>query len=627
MIMFTIDHMDLKFKSFFSNLSKFVDDTYAEYESELKVIVKYLFGEQASCNDLLLRQLFQFLEVSRKVILEQPRHHIKSVIKMANTIIGKKLTAIDEDRIYFETLFTLVLYHENCEDIANMLYFDADSLLYDYPTFEQIVSVDNEEIIKLLFFRNWMKVVLLVIPPYHNKGRILNVVTRICEGDAIKYVTGGGQNDATERRVLIYEQEGNITKKARPKRKIKESIENESESESESESHMNDLQNQKNNVLEKICNRSKVRISQASASTAATDLKFSSSSGIGPASFLQSTMAIDSNKNKGSKSPGKMEGNVINPLLNCQDMFNATNLSLFDPKANNHAVITSINSIFNKLVANQPLNTTSNSNLNSPHIGISESSNLMPASLQPQTFNENDNLISESRYTSTTKKRRKRSKPPKRDLIFPSDMSKGSQFKDISVNSSLSNTLGYQWKSRLRQTSLETKSSSSSFHNSNHTYNTSSATTTSKGQKQEIGDKELEFSSFSLVHSQYNAAIEDDDCCTGDLNYEENHDAINHSYFADSDILNVQYDHNKSYNYRSHEDNNIINIMNTLDNQNNYQLPDITQSQYHTGRCDQHSGSDEDDNQIDDIFGTRWYRTSSSASKCTISDETYKRKA
>ena len=221
--MCNIDDMDLRFKTLLSSVHKFTNDNYYEYAFEFKAIVTYLFGELASRSDLLLHQLFQFLGASRKIILNKTKqYNIKAAVKMANIILERKLTAVDEDRIFFETFFSLVLYHENCDDVSNMLYFDKETLLEDYPCFNELVGVDNEEITKLIFFRNWMKVVLLVIPPHHNKGRLLNIVTRICEGDSIKYITGGGQNANTERRVKIYEQEGNILKKARPERRIKQ---------------------------------------------------------------------------------------------------------------------------------------------------------------------------------------------------------------------------------------------------------------------------------------------------------------------------------------------------------------------------------------------------------------------
>ena len=277
--MCNIEDMDRRFKTLLSSVHKFTNDNYFEYASELKAIVTYLFGESTSRSDLLLHQLFQFLGASRKIILNKTKqYNIKAAVKMANIILERKLTAVDEDRIFFETIFALVLYHENCDDVSNMLYFDKNTLLKDYPCFKELVGVDDEEIIKLLFFRNWMKVVLLVIPPHHNKGRLLNIVTRICEGDSIKYITGGGQNAATERRVIIYEQEGNIMKKARPERRIKQNQELETELDSESNPSIaspNDFQSTDDHEIvmeKKIRNRPKRRLSDSFSNVIASSL-------------------------------------------------------------------------------------------------------------------------------------------------------------------------------------------------------------------------------------------------------------------------------------------------------------------------------------------------------------------
>ena len=219
------EDMDRRFKPFLNKVIKFTNENYNEYASELTFIVEYLFGEVKSQSDLHLHLLFQFLGATRKIILDKSKkYNIKSAVKMANIVSGRKLSATESDRIYFETFFVLILYHETYKNIASMLYFDTETFLNDYPSFGQLVDVDSEELVKLLLFRNWMRVALLVITPHYNKGRLLNIVTRICEGDTVKYISGTVQNAATERRVLIYEKEGNIIKKARPLRRLKELV-------------------------------------------------------------------------------------------------------------------------------------------------------------------------------------------------------------------------------------------------------------------------------------------------------------------------------------------------------------------------------------------------------------------
>ena len=58
-----------------------------------------------------------------------------------------------------------------------------------------------------------------VLPPKSKKAHLLDLVTRIVEGNNVKYITGSGETQATRRRVAIYELEGNITPLPRPPRR------------------------------------------------------------------------------------------------------------------------------------------------------------------------------------------------------------------------------------------------------------------------------------------------------------------------------------------------------------------------------------------------------------------------
>lgn len=64
-----------------------------------------------------------------------------------------------------------------------------------------------------------MSVAILVLPPKSKKAHLLDLVTRIVEGNDIRYITGSGETAATRRRVAIYEIEGNITPLPRPPRR------------------------------------------------------------------------------------------------------------------------------------------------------------------------------------------------------------------------------------------------------------------------------------------------------------------------------------------------------------------------------------------------------------------------
>merc|ERR1711998_16231 len=68
-------------------------------------------------------------------------------------------------------------------------------------------------------YRNMMSIAILVLPPKSKKAHLLDLVTRIVEGNEVRYITGSGETAATRRRVTIYETEGNITPLPRPPRK------------------------------------------------------------------------------------------------------------------------------------------------------------------------------------------------------------------------------------------------------------------------------------------------------------------------------------------------------------------------------------------------------------------------
>lgn len=85
---------------------------------------------------------------------------------------------------------------------------EVDSLLQVYPEF---AHVSGSELLHLLRFRNFMHLGLLVVPG-RPKIFLLRVVERL-EGADNQYITGKGQTEATDHRVLIYEREGGETAK------------------------------------------------------------------------------------------------------------------------------------------------------------------------------------------------------------------------------------------------------------------------------------------------------------------------------------------------------------------------------------------------------------------------------
>jgi len=145
---------------------------------------------------------------------------LKDARNIASTIIGcdvNKWNREEERRLCFElSLIKLYSHHPECKQLFIHTY---DELLQSYPEFET-VQYEADEMEKLLLFRNYMKVACCTMQAHNNKGHLLDLVTRLCEGspEIIKYITGSGEKPTTRRRVLIYEREGEVSKISRPER-------------------------------------------------------------------------------------------------------------------------------------------------------------------------------------------------------------------------------------------------------------------------------------------------------------------------------------------------------------------------------------------------------------------------
>lgn len=79
-------------------------------------------------------------------------------------------------------------------------------------TYPEFSGVNQDEIIKLLLFRNVMVLALLIIPARLRKTRLMEIASRLSEGRHKRYCCGGGQSEAVNRRVHIYEKEGGVKK-------------------------------------------------------------------------------------------------------------------------------------------------------------------------------------------------------------------------------------------------------------------------------------------------------------------------------------------------------------------------------------------------------------------------------
>lgn len=80
-------------------------------------------------------------------------------------------------------------------------------LFEKYPEFR---DTDAAEAQNLLRFRNYMAAACILIDAKKSKNLLLDLVARVSEGKAAKYVTGSGETIGTSRRVRIYRKESGI---------------------------------------------------------------------------------------------------------------------------------------------------------------------------------------------------------------------------------------------------------------------------------------------------------------------------------------------------------------------------------------------------------------------------------
>jgi hypothetical protein len=196
-----------------------VNDRAQVYDQIFDHITKVAFGSDVYGDEGYLKILKEVIPIMDRTITLKQIDDIS--MKMAMDIASNvskvnvnKLKIDDEKRVCFEAIF-IMLYALRPEN-SRLIHVTTSDLLNHYPEFQ---DVDECELNILLTFRNVMRVAQELIAPRFHKKHLLQIVTRIAEGRNQKYITGSGQTAATNRRVLIYEREGNITPLQRPPRK------------------------------------------------------------------------------------------------------------------------------------------------------------------------------------------------------------------------------------------------------------------------------------------------------------------------------------------------------------------------------------------------------------------------
>ena len=133
---------------------------------------------------------------------------------------AKQQQAIDyEIRLALDACFVLLFYYYYKDSLNELFYTNVEFMTINiYNTLCQDIT-DVEELQNTINFRNMMKIAMQIIPANSHKGLLLDFVTRLVEGSEKKYITGSGATIETQRRVKIYENEGQVVVAIRPERK------------------------------------------------------------------------------------------------------------------------------------------------------------------------------------------------------------------------------------------------------------------------------------------------------------------------------------------------------------------------------------------------------------------------
>ena len=109
-------------------------------------------------------------------------------------------------QLIFKCCFVMILkIHPALQELK---WKSVEELIENYPSFAEVS--DPLELQYLLEFRNTLRIALEIVPSAAHKQLLINIAGRLEGSNCVEYITGGGQKPCVKRRVLIYEQEGNV---------------------------------------------------------------------------------------------------------------------------------------------------------------------------------------------------------------------------------------------------------------------------------------------------------------------------------------------------------------------------------------------------------------------------------
>lgn len=192
-------------------------------------------------------------------------HLMKDIYDICSIIYNNRVQEINrglENRLVIEAVAIRLLAARPC-GLASFI--DIEQFKAKYLEFNDL---SEEEVEKLLRFRNYLSVAVQLIKPKNHRTHLLDLITRIAEGKDAHYVTGGGASKQTLRRCFIILTEGNLSINPRPPR-IKRNTDEETIAESsisEEVAKMSKKAKQSKTTTEEKINTNKVTLSTTIAS-------------------------------------------------------------------------------------------------------------------------------------------------------------------------------------------------------------------------------------------------------------------------------------------------------------------------------------------------------------------------
>lgn len=157
------------------------------YDEVLNHIVNFSFDKKIFNNNQIFKSLQNSIPIMDKCC-NALDINLKFACDIGGEQLGEKLYKLkwcDEKRLCFEVTLLLIFSKRNKSN--ELIWNNINILINNYPEF---INCDDEELKKLLIFRNMMKFAMKLYPANKHKGHLLELVTRVVEGYQIKYITG-----------------------------------------------------------------------------------------------------------------------------------------------------------------------------------------------------------------------------------------------------------------------------------------------------------------------------------------------------------------------------------------------------------------------------------------------------